>query len=143
MRHYVIAITAISIATSALAHTGATGIVLERMESMKEMNEATKALALIRTGALPFEPELLARVTNLIASNADLIPAQYPDDSFASPSEAMPSIAANRADFDARAIALADLARSIQTAPDLETALPQIVALGQSCGGCHRIYRED
>ncbi|SOH92894.1 Cytochrome C' [Monaibacterium marinum] len=101
MRQYIIAITALCATTSTLAHAGATGIVLQRMESMKEMNEASKALALIRAGGLPFEPELLTRVTDLITNNADLIPAQYPDGSFAFPSEALLSIAQNRDDFEA------------------------------------------
>ncbi|WP_425053806.1 c-type cytochrome [Psychromarinibacter sp. S121] len=61
---------AIGVASAALAHTGATGIVKERMVAMSAMGDAVKAIAPMMSGEAAYDAEVVREAAELIGSHA-------------------------------------------------------------------------
>jgi cytochrome c556 len=58
------------IAVMAWAHSGATGVVLDRMKGMTAMREAVAELAPIMQGAIPYDASLVAEGARVISGHA-------------------------------------------------------------------------
>lgn len=61
---------AIGVASAALAHTGATGIVKERMVAMSAMGDAVKAVAPMMSGEAAYDAAAVREAAELIGSHA-------------------------------------------------------------------------
>jgi cytochrome c556 len=145
MKSVIACLLALGIAGNALAHDGATGVVRERMESMKVMERAMKAIVGMLKGKAPYSvarTRELARVISLHsgAGMTDLFPAG----SIQHASEASPEIwnepdrfrkLAN--ELKARTKTLAAAAKPENTGP-VAAALKQVAA---TCASCHKAYR--
>lgn len=78
---------------AAFAHTGATGVVKERMDAMKAMQEALKTIKPMMTGEQPYDAGTVRRAAREIATHAgDALTRHYPEGSTDHPSEALPAI---------------------------------------------------
>jgi cytochrome c556 len=128
----------------AVAHAGATGVVKERMDAMKEMGEVTKYLALWSRGILPHDPERLRATAQILSSRMENSLERFPEGSLHSPTEALPTIWEDWPAFEEEArqlIALATALSARANAPAEAMALvPQI---GESCTSCHQRFKAD
>ncbi|GAB5506120.1 MAG: cytochrome c [Rhizobiaceae bacterium] len=132
-------------AAGALSHSGATGIVKERMDVMNEISRDMKAIAGMVRGKSPFDADEATAAARAIADHAQALPKMFPEGSMIEPSEASPDIwdewrrfVALSRRMKSDALSLADAA---ETAPDAAAFRSQFRALGQSCLACHEAFR--
>ncbi len=64
------ALAASGLAAVAVAHTGATGVVLDRMNGMTAMKETVAELAPMMQGAVPYDTFIVSEGASVIASHA-------------------------------------------------------------------------
>jgi cytochrome c556 len=145
-RHGIVVAVALALgAGAALAHSGATGVVKQRMEGMKDMAAAMKMLGAMTRGNAPFDGAKAAAEAGSIADHAKHAPMQFPAGSFGAPSEARATIADNRDDFARKANDLGVAAMKMMAAANagdraaLEAARRDA---GRACSACHKAYRE-
>ena len=87
-------------AVAALAHSGATGIVLERMNSMTAMRDIIGELAPMMQGAVPYDVFTVAEGGDIIAKHAgETMLALFPEGSLQGVTFAKPEIWAKWQDF--------------------------------------------
>ena len=92
---YVASITLIALTPVAnvLAHGGATGVVKERMELMKEMKESMKDLSSMFKGEVTYDPALVKQASEVLqATSGEELTRLFPENSLHDPSEAKPEI---------------------------------------------------
>ena len=128
-------------ATVALAHSGATGVVKERMQGMKAMSDATKGLGALRAGAIPFNVETMRLSAMEIARHAQEAKELFPEGSLKSPSEALPLLWDEKAAFNKLFDDMAADAALLQEMSDLGAATPVMNRIGEACKECHWRYR--
>lgn len=89
----IIALGLASVATVALAHTGAKGVVLERMNGMTAMRDIMRDLAPIMQGAATYDAISVSEAGFVIASHAgDTMRTLFPKDSLEGVTYATPTI---------------------------------------------------
>jgi cytochrome c556 len=132
--------------TAAFAHSGASGIVMERMEMMKNISTHMKTVALIVRGDQDFDSGKAVTAAQAIAAHADELPGKFPAGSLDHPSEALPAIWENWDQFvglaqqlQANAMALSEAAETAESADMLQD---EFAALGQTCSSCHQNFRK-
>ncbi|MXU64527.1 cytochrome c [Oceanomicrobium pacificus] len=153
----------------ASAHQGASGIVKERMDAMKAMGAAMKAMAPMAQGNAPVQPRAVAELAALLRENGGAaLVAQFPEGSIDHPSEARETIWDDPERFAALADSLTVLAdeldrlaglsdipvtRTMATLPapaELANSRGQManaslgdlfVQIGRSCIACHEDFR--
>jgi len=126
------------------AHKGATGVVLERMMSMKSMGDGMKSIAAMVTGKAPYDAAKTKAIAGEIGKHATSIPKQFPKGSIKGPSEALPAIWKDWNAFKGHADGLAKLAGQLAASADAgkAAALGVFAKMGKSCSGCHQDYRK-
>ena len=128
---------------AALAHSGATGIVKERMDGMKAMSDATKAIGAVKTGVLPYSADLMRRAAEELRRHAEAAHVLFPEGSATGKSEALPSIWAERQGFDQLLNDLIAAATRLEAvAEDEAAALITADQVAATCKDCHAKYRE-
>jgi cytochrome c556 len=129
----------------AFAHSGATGIVKERMDAMSDIGKAMKTIGLMVKGNNAFDSAKAHDAASAISRNATRIPELFPHGSAGKPSEATLEIWENWDEFAAMAEQMkADsdaLASVAENAADAATIRAQFANVGKSCGSCHRKFR--
>lgn len=99
-----LALAASAVAAVAMAHTGSTGIVLERMKGMTAMRDTVAELAPMMQGAVPYDAGVVEYGAAVIASHAgDTMLSLFPEDSLEGKTFAKPEIWSNWQDFAALA----------------------------------------
>ena len=132
----------LSLPVLALAHSGATGIVKERMEIMKDVGAVMKELGAMVKGDTAFDAQIVARRGQDLKSHAGRIPALFPEGSIHGPSEALPAIWENFESFSKIASDL-EAAATVLSGVTESAALPAALsAAGKTCKGCHTDYRK-
>ena len=128
-----------------LAHSGATGIVKERMDVMSDVGKQMKAIAAIAKGQAAYDTQALKGAAEAIAAHARKIPELFPEGTDDHPSEARDTI---WADWDAFAglakdleTAAAELAATADAASGPAEVRPFLVTIGATCKGCHEKFR--
>lgn len=128
-----------------LAHDGATGMVMQRMEAMKEIGQSMKSIAAMVKGDAPFSGEAVQASASVIAGHAKHMPHMFPEGSLDKPTEALPVIWTNWDRFteiatklNSDALALAEVGKTASSAKDI---LPQLADVGKSCKACHQDFR--
>ncbi len=129
------------------AHSGATGIVKMRMDAMKDMQAAMKALYPMLNGDQVMDrPSALAYAEAIHDRSGPHMAKTFPDGSLERPSEALPVIWTNWPDFrgaaddlERKAAALADALRAPAGIADARGLFKEVV---QSCKSCHEDYRK-
>jgi cytochrome c556 len=132
-------------AGAAAAHEGATGIVAQRMEAMKQMGQHMKALGHLLAGKTPFDPEAASRLTQTLHEHCGHVMHMFPPGSDGHHSEATPAVWTNRAEFDARMrrfdAAIEELMAAAASGDKAQLAA-EFKAVGQECSGCHDNFRQ-
>jgi len=131
--------------TIALAHTGATGVVMQRMESMKTISESLKQIGAIVKGEAVFDVDRVQASANTIATHANSIPGLFPEGTTGHPSEALPEIWTDWERFTELATKLGENAQAMATAAgsatDITGIRSELIAVGRSCKACHQDFR--
>ena len=162
-----VALVLVSPPHSAKAHSGATGIVKERMDKMKVIGRATKSLSKQMRGKEPYDPEKVNVLAKEVADHSgDAMTVLFPQNSLGHPTEALPEIWAEWAEFERLAVTLRESAQALQIAADnpqlpVEGSLRQQLLQGfvaaeklielppeaafiqivQTCSACHDRFR--
>ncbi|MCB1471886.1 MAG: cytochrome c [Rhodobiaceae bacterium] len=133
------------ISTAALAHQGATGVVKQRMEAMKDTASQMKTIAGMVKGESALDAEVVASSATIISRHAEEIPGLFPEGSIRKPSEALPEIWTNWDDFTSRAQRLAGRARNLAeiagSNAEAGALAATFAAMGETCKNCHTRYR--
>ncbi len=88
-----IALAASAVAAVALAHTGATGVVLERMNGMTAMRDTIAELAPMMQGTVPYDTFVVSQGASVIASHAGTtMLSLFPENSLEGVTYAKPEI---------------------------------------------------
>jgi len=131
--------------TMAFAHSGATGVVLERMEAMKDIAAQMKRIGAMIKGTREYDAALAASAAELIVEHAETMPSLFPEGSIEGPSEARPSIWADWSGFtrsaDDLAAAASALSQAAHGASEPAGITPHFAAVGKTCSACHQDYR--
>jgi len=162
------ALTAVLIASAALAHGGATGIVKDRMDGMSAMSEAVKSFSMMMRGKTEYNAERVQRDAQSIQAHAgEQLSSLFPEGSGGMPSEAKAEIWDNWAEFEQIADRLQFYAKALELAAEnglsngnsaqeslevlqaleLEalSLLPADVVfkpLARTCANCHTKFRQ-
>ena len=142
-------IAAISLAVllaagAAAAHEGATGVVAQRMDAMKQMGRHMKALGTMLAGKTAFDRETAKRLAETMHEHCEHVMHLFPVGSDGHHTEATRAVWDRRPEFDARmrsfdaaVEALVAAAASGEKA-GLETEFKRVA---QECSGCHDDFR--
>jgi cytochrome c556 len=129
-----------------LAHSGASGVVKERMDLMKDMADSMKAMGAMFKGETAFDPAMVAKQAGFLADHAPMIPDMTPEGSNDHPSEALPAIWQAWDDYvtDSEALAAesAKLVDIVNNGADQAAARDQFLKLSKTCGTCHDRFRK-
>ena len=127
------------------AHSGAKGIVKQRMEMMKDIGVKMKALGAMAKGSVPFDREEAAAAARTIAGHGAEIPNMFPHGSMEAPSEALEVIWTDWQKFEGVAM---DLSKSAEIfadaaagAPSMQFLIPQFTDIAATCKSCHKTFR--
>lgn len=128
------------------AHSGATGVMKERMDLMKGMADSMKVMGAIFKGETAFDPAVVVENAGFLVEHAPTIPDLTPEGSNDHPSEALPAIWQAWDDYVADSDALvkegAKLVEIVNNGADQAAASAQYVELGKTCGTCHDRFRK-
>lgn len=104
---------------TALAHGGATGIVLERMEAMKSLAGTMKTLAAMMRGHVKYDADEVRAGGKTIAMHSGrALTSLFPENSIDGPSEARPEIWSNWQEFAGYARQMKLLGEGLSSAAD-------------------------
>lgn len=138
-------VLALGPAGSSIAHTGATGVVKERMDSMKAIASSLKALVDMQRKKRPFDAATAARAGRAIASHAEKLGTMFPPGSNKHPSEAASEIWNKRSEFDAMMQAMQKAGEALSTRAKAATSAQDIAMefrqLASTCQSCHAKFR--
>lgn len=130
---------------SALAHSGATGIVKVRMDAMKVMGKDMKALSFMANGRHRFRPDRVRAAALRLARLGQDMTKQFPEGSIHGPSEALPAIWQDWPSFERLAREMVEHANALNGVPAdrVSTARPLIEKIGATCSACHKKFRKE
>ncbi len=132
----------VAIPVLAQAHSGATGIVKKRMETMKDVGAVMKELGAMVKGDASFDASTVARRAGDMKFHAANMPALFPEDSIHGPSEALPQIWKDFEGFSRIASDLESAASALSLVKDATALPPALGAAGKTCKACHSDYRK-
>lgn len=127
----------------ALAHSGATGIVKERMEAMEDMAARMKVIVPMMRGRTAYDPEALSAAAARIADlGGPALSGMFPEGSDHGPSEAAPAIWSEFGRFEALAAELSLAARALSEAAATSDAPPRaaFAEMVGTCRACHESF---
>ncbi|WP_421880422.1 c-type cytochrome [Pacificispira sp.] len=104
---------------TAFAHSGATGVVKERMDAMMSMGKSMKAVAAMMRGEVAYDADAVREAAALIKQHSgDAMTELFPEGSTGHPSEAKPEIWSKWDEFSDLAGRLAVYADGLALAAD-------------------------
>lgn len=165
MKRIAIAATLTALAgAAAYAHSGATGVVKERMDQMKAVAASMKTIGQMMKGETEYSAETVAEEARKIAAHGgETLTKVFPEGSLDHPSESLPTIWENWDRFEALAADLTFYAEGLAaaagnergamgmpdgserpTAEELAALSPEaaFASLGRSCSACHEDFRQ-
>ena len=108
---------ATGLAAGAWAHSGAMGVVMERMDTMKAMGDAVKRIKPMMSGEAVYDAAAVQAAAHVIAEEAGAaMTGKFPEGSGGGVSEALPAVWSDRARFAALARDLEVTARGLEHA---------------------------
>ena len=150
----------LTMGSAAFAHSTATGIVKERMDSMKAIGKATKSIVAMMQGKQEYDAAAIATAAASIKDHSgEGLLTKFPEDSLDPPSEALPAIWEDWVTFKTLIEDLRREAALLETvAPNgpegFGTALaykddrtqpagPVATRLLKTCKSCHENFRKE
>ena len=122
------------------AHKGATGVVKQRMDAMKDMQKALNAML---SGKQAMDRAAAIGLAETIRDQSGVHMAElFPDGSLNHPSEALPKVWENWSDFRAEADELERAADALARSRTDGDASAQFKRVAASCKSCHKAYRK-
>ncbi|WP_297755321.1 cytochrome c [uncultured Shimia sp.] len=113
------AVLASVLGVGALAHSGATGVVKARMEAMKEMQEAVKAVAPMMSGSAAYDAAAVRRAAEtFLRHSGEAMTTNFPEGPVEPPSEALPTIWQDWDRFEGLAMQLGVMAEGLSLASE-------------------------
>jgi cytochrome c556 len=128
---------------SAFAHSGAKGIVKERMDLFSQNKDNLKA---IKSYLGSSDLKSVVPLAREIRDWAQRIPEYFPEGSDGKPSEASPEIWLNFEGFKKSAFANRDAANELMSAAaegDKSATIKAFKATASTCKSCHKSFRLD
>lgn len=129
----------------ALAHTGAKGIVKERMDAMTAIGDNMKVIGEMVKGKAAFDGKRVEAAARAIAGHADKFHHLFPEGTNEKPSEALPAIWTDwdkfigiAADLKKTSLALAEAAPSAGEVGDIRKPF---LGVAGTCKACHADFR--
>ena len=133
-------------AGTAAAHSGASGVVKERMELMKDIAEQMKQIGAMIKGEAAFDAAAVRSAADTVAAHAGAMPELFPEGSTDAPSEALPVIWQDWEAFRGLAADLEDSAGALSEAAAAASGAGAIRApfasVGRTCSACHEDFRQ-
>lgn len=133
----------------ALGHDGATGIVKERMDAMKDMGKQSKLVAKMFKGEVEFNQSELIKTADLFVTHGSKMDEQFPDTEMSrtgSKTEALPLIWEERADFTERTERFLEdseeLVRTAGSTDDVTVLRKVFLKTVKNCSTCHKRFRK-
>lgn len=140
-----VALVAITAAGAALSHSGASGIVKERMDAMSAIAKGMKSVGAMMKGEAAYDAGTVKSAADEIAGHAKMIPHMFPEGSNKKPSEALPAIWTDWDKFAKLAGSMEtsaqDLAKAAEAASSTDGIRAQFGALAKTCKACHEDFR--
>jgi cytochrome c556 len=143
MRKTMIALACFVLSTGTAVMAQQNDPIKQRQALMKNNQEQLRTLTGIARGQAPFDANVVRAAMQRLEQNATQIPPLFPPNSQTGETSALPVIWQQKADFDARAMKLAQDARTgITRVTNPATLQAELQVIGQNCGGCHQVYRK-
>lgn len=135
---------AVAIVPSVLdAHSGASGIVMERMEAMALNNDAFETIKAMMTGEIPYDANQVKTHARSIAdSSGEAITMLFPGGSLNEPTQALPAIWEDWETFSSLAQELQNRAIALEVEADNGPAPQVFEELSATCDSCHLKFRK-
>ena len=137
------------IAGSVFAHSGAKGIVKQRMDAMGDMGDKSKAVADMIKGKVEYNSAAIVEAADAFVMHGTNMAELFPDTKDSrtgSKTEALPKIWDEWDDFSVmvsefveRSKALQDVAANTEDKTELKKAFFKTT---KSCSGCHKRFRK-
>ncbi len=128
------------------AHSGAMGVVKERMELMKGMGDAMKTMGAMFKGQADYDSAVVAEKAAYLADHANKIPDLTPEGSNENPSEALPIIWQEWDGYVESSELLgtegAKLVEIANNGAEERAAKIQFAKVSKTCGTCHEKFRK-
>lgn len=141
----IVLISAVLVTTGAWAHSGASGVVKQRMDMMGDIADQMKTVGQMLNGKNAFDSAAAESAARKVAGHAHGFEMMFPEGSIEPPSEALPAIWDNWNAFldisttmEARALELADTAAGASAPDDLKAPFGQLAG---TCKACHQDFR--
>ena len=129
----------------ALAHDGATGIVKERMDSMKDISAQMKLMKKMIQKKQPYDAERFKFAATTITKHGNKTSGLFPKDSTDKPSRAKPAIWQDWDTLTAMAQKLTEksieLADKVEDTKNTKTLRAAFQKLAKTCKSCHKKFR--
>lgn len=132
------------------AHSGATGVVKERMELMKGLSISNTLLKSMVRGEIPWNQAAAREHAGTIyLLSADALTKLFPEDSLQAPTEALPAIWRNWTEFQEIAGETRYWAQVLYWSLEKDTRGPSdettkaLSRLSRTCKTCHIDYRQE
>ncbi len=125
MKIWITAVAISAVGLAALAHSGATGVMKERMDAMGEMGDAMKRLTPMMRGQTAYNPDVVRNAADTMIGHAGTQMTElFPEGSNGAPSEALDAIWEDWEEFAALAEALRTSAEGMKLAANNGLAGP-------------------
>jgi cytochrome c556 len=143
MRRLLLGVSIVAALAMAGAAVAASDLGAEREAHMKAIGGATGTVFNMIQGKTDYDAAAVKAAMDKIATAATEFPTLFPPGSEKADGRASPDIWTNKADFDAHAAKLASDAKAVAAAADggAEAVKPLLMALGEGCATCHKLYR--
>ena len=141
MKRIILIVAALGVGTAALAHSGATGVVKERMDMMKDLGATLKSLSVMeKEGA--HDPAFIKKAGEALMLHSAHLDDMFPAGSDAAPSEAAPAIWTDRARFDALFDQMGQTGDALAASSDDPSQFSARIAdIAAVCRDCHQSFR--
>ena len=145
-RHFLPFLLTALFGSAAAAHQGATGIVLERMELMKSMENEMKALRRILLDEQPVEPGAVQVHAQTLHKASRGIATRFPMGSADPHSHALPAVWERPEEFRLLAarldVSTEELLRLASASADRQQLIAATKAVGSVCQSCHELFKK-
>lgn len=127
----------------AVAHSGAQGIVKERMDGMTALGKSLKSLASMLESGTIYRDDILKSAQTIQAHSGAAMLERFPEGSLQDVSEASPDIWQDWETFSRLAVELQEIGLRMEADTEKnEIALNSYMdALKKNCAACHKSFR--
>ena len=145
----VITTIALCVTTITFGHSGATGIVKERMDSMKELGKQSKLVTKMFKGQSTFDKTEVIDAADLFIQHGEKMLSLFPDTEQSRQgkmTEALPKIWKDWDGFTAEVDEFIDRSEVLQqtaaSTDDQKVLRKAFMQATKSCSSCHKAYRK-